>query len=40
MKKIFKYVLEVYDNQTIEIASDRILSVEEQNEKNCCLCSC
>lgn len=33
MKKIFKYVLGIYDNQTIEIASDRILSVEEQNEK-------
>lgn len=33
MKKIFKYELEVTDNQVISIPSDNILSVEEQNEK-------
>lgn len=33
MKRIFKYELEVKDNQTLEIASDDILSVQEQNEE-------
>lgn len=33
MKRIFKYILDASDNQVIEIPSETILSVEEQNEK-------
>lgn len=33
MKRILKYELEIKNNQTIKIPSDRILSIEEQNGK-------
>jgi hypothetical protein len=33
MKKIYKYELDITDNQTIDIPSDTILSVMEQNSK-------
>ena len=33
MKSIFKYVLNPFDSQVIEIQSETILGAEEQNEK-------
>ena len=33
MRRILKYELEVSDNQVLEIPSDNILSVQEQNDK-------